>query len=82
MNAVAIQYIWQAIQDSERSDDLSFIDTLKQSLMPRADRIDRPSASNRAPMTMATEPLRAQQDTLRTPHDTLRTLTLPRLSQP
>ncbi len=28
MNAVAIQYIWQAIQESERSDDLSFIDAL------------------------------------------------------
>ena len=48
MNAAAIQYIWQAIQDSERSDDLSFIDALKRSLMPRpdrADRSDRPGAA-------------------------------------
>jgi len=75
MNAAAIQYIWQAIRESERSDDLSFIDTLKQSLMPRPDRPDRSGASNRAPMTTATEPLRAQ-------HDALRTLTLPLLSRP
>ena len=72
MNAVAIQYIWQAIRESERSDDLSFIDTLKQSLMPRP---DRPGVANRAPITTATEPLRAQ-------HDALRTLTLPLLSRP
>jgi hypothetical protein len=26
MNAVAIQYIWQAIQESERSDELQFMD--------------------------------------------------------
>jgi hypothetical protein len=25
MNAVAIQYIWQAIQESERSDELQFM---------------------------------------------------------
>jgi hypothetical protein len=30
MNAVAIQYIWQAIQESERSDDLPFIDALNR----------------------------------------------------
>jgi hypothetical protein len=55
MNPVAIQYIWQAIQDSERSDDLSFIDALKRSLMPQP---DRPGAVDRAPITAATEPLR------------------------
>ena len=69
MNAAAIQSIWQAIQDSERSDDLSFIDTLKQSLMPRPDRIDRPDRPVRLDRSdAATEPFR--------------TLTLPRLSQP
>jgi hypothetical protein len=66
MNPVAIQYIWQAIQDSERSDDLSFIDALKRSLMPQS---DRPGAVDRTPIAAATiEPLR--------------TVTLPLLSRP
>ena len=26
MNAVAMQYIWQAIQESERSDEIQFMD--------------------------------------------------------
>jgi hypothetical protein len=66
MNAVAIQHIWQAIQDSERSDDLSFIDALKRSLMPQP---DRAGATDRVPITTAaTEPLR--------------TATLPLLSRP
>ena len=38
MNAVAIQHIWQAIQESERSDDLPFIDALKRLTQPRSDR--------------------------------------------
>jgi hypothetical protein len=28
MNATAIEYIWKAIQESERSDDLPFIDAM------------------------------------------------------
>jgi hypothetical protein len=50
MNPVAIQYIWQAIQDSERSDDLTFIDALRHSLRLQ------PGA--------ATEPLRTPGSTL------------------
>ena len=78
MNATAIQYIWQAIRESERSDDLSFIDTLKQSLMPQPDRSDRPDRSgvaDRMPITtVAIEPRQMQQDTLPT-------VTLPLLSR-
>jgi hypothetical protein len=51
MNAVAIPTIWQAIQDSERSDDLPFIDALERSLLPRP---DRPDAADRVPITAAT----------------------------
>jgi hypothetical protein len=53
MNPVAIQYIWQAIQDSERSDDLPFIDSLIRSLRPQ---LDRSGAANREPIMAATEP--------------------------
>jgi hypothetical protein len=38
MNAVAIQYIWQAIRESEQSDDLSFIDARNRSTRQRIDR--------------------------------------------
>jgi hypothetical protein len=67
MNAAAIQTIWQAILDSERSDDLSFIDALKRSLMARPDRSDRPGAT--------TEPLR-------TPDGYMPSVTLPLLARP
>ena len=49
MNAVAIQSIWQAIQESERSDDLSFIDALTRLTQPQPDRSSAPGAANRAP---------------------------------
>ena len=55
MNAAAIQYIWQAIRESERSDDLSFIDTLDRLSQPRP---DRPGVLDRENMTTAAEPLR------------------------
>jgi len=55
MNPNVIRYICQAIQDSERSDDLPFIDTQRRSLLPRLDRL---GASHRTPLTAATEPLR------------------------
>jgi hypothetical protein len=75
MNAAVNQYIWQAIQDSERSDDLSFIDALKRSSMPQPDRIDRPGATNRAPITTAaTAPSQ-------THGGSLPTMTSPSLSQ-
>jgi hypothetical protein len=72
MNATAIQYIWQAIRESERSDDLSFIDTLDRlsQLQP-----DRPGALDRENITTAAEPLR-------THGGSLPTVTLPLLSQP
>jgi hypothetical protein len=73
MNAAAIQTIWQAIRESERSDDLSFIDTLNRLSQPRP---DRPGALDRAPITTAaTEPLWVE-------HDTLPTVTLPLLARP
>jgi hypothetical protein len=54
MNPVAIQYIWQAIRESERSDDLPFLDALRRPLMPQP---DRPGAANRVLITTAaTEP--------------------------
>ncbi len=39
MNPVAIQTIWQAIQESERSDDLSFIDALTRWMRRPPDRM-------------------------------------------
>jgi len=66
MNKVAIQYIWQAIQESEQSDDLPFIDALRRSLRPWP---DRPGAADRAPITTAAT-------------ESLRTVTLPLLSRP
>ena len=33
-HADAIQYIWEAIQESERSDDLLFIDALARGMLP------------------------------------------------
>jgi len=66
MNAVAIQYIWQAIQESERSDDLPFIDALKRLTQPRS---DRSSAIGRTSITTAGTEL-------------LRTVTLPLLPRP
>jgi hypothetical protein len=53
MNAAAIQTIWQAIRESERSDDLSFIDALKRSLMPRADRAPIAAAATTDPLPTA-----------------------------
>ena len=73
MNAVAIQYIWQAIRESERSDDLSSIDALTRSTQPQP---DRSSAPGRASITATvTEPRRTYSDSLPT-------VTLPLLAQP
>ena len=66
MNPVAIQAIWQAIQDSERSDDLPFIDTLNRLVQPRP---DRSGATDQALITVAA--IEAQW-----------TVTLPLLSRP
>ena len=51
MTTAAIEYIWQAIQASERSDDLSFIDTLNRLAQPRP---DRSGATDHASITAAT----------------------------
>jgi hypothetical protein len=73
MNAVAIQYIWQAIRESERSDDLSFIDALTRLTQARPDWLDAPS---RASITATvTEPRRTYSDSLPT-------VTLPLLARP
>ena len=42
MNPVAIQSIWQAIRESERSDDLSSIDALNRLTQPQPDRSSAP----------------------------------------
>lgn len=62
MNAVAIQYIWQAIQESERSDDLPFINTLNRLSQHRTDQ----SGAMRRESIMAavTEPHRLNSDSL------------------
>ena len=41
MNAVAIQHIWQAIQESERSDELQFMDD-EMLIMTAATRVVQP----------------------------------------
>ena len=41
MNAVAIQHIWQAIQESERSDELHFMDH-EMLIMTAATRVVQP----------------------------------------
>ena len=41
MNAVAIQHIWQAIQESERSDELQFMDD-EMLIMTAATRVAQP----------------------------------------
>ena len=66
MNAVAIQYIWQAIQESERSDDLPFIDAMaRKMLSARSDALSResitavvaePLPTNSAPLPTVTWP--------------------------
>ena len=73
MNAVAIQYIWQAIRESERSDDLSSIDALTRLTQPQPDRC---SAPGRASITAtAIEPRGTYSDSLPT-------VTLPLLARP
>ena len=62
MNAVAIEYIWQAIQESERSDDLPFIDALTRRIPPaRSDVV-----SHELIMAVAADPLPANSDPLPT----------------
>ena len=73
MNAVAIQYIWQAIQESEQSDDLPFIDALNRSSQQRP---DGSGAIGRESITAAASKL------LRTHSDSLLMVTLPPLSRP
>ena len=64
MNADAIQYIWQAILESERSDDLPFIDALNRLSQPRS---DRPGAIGRESITAAvTEPHLVNSNSLST----------------
>jgi hypothetical protein len=62
MNAIAIQYIWQAIQESERSDDLPFIDALTRRMPPaRSDALSRESIT-----AVVADPLPTNSDPLPT----------------
>ena len=61
MNADAIQYIWQAILESERSDDLPFIDALNRLSPPQSGAIGRESIT-----AAVTEPYRVNNDSLST----------------
>ena len=62
MNAVAIQYIWQAIQESERSDDLPFIDAMARWMSPaRSDKPGRESIT-----AVVADPLQTNSDPLPT----------------
>lgn len=71
MNTVAIQYIWQAIQESERSDDLAFIDALTRRMPPaRSEVLSRESMAA------------AVVDLLQTSSDTLPIVTLPLVRGP
>lgn len=47
MNAAAIDYVWKAIQESERSDDLAFLDALARRMPPA-----RSAAPGREPVTV------------------------------
>jgi len=69
VNTVAIQYIWQAIQESERSDDLPFIDVRNHLTQQRLDRFAAPDRGSIAAVTI---------DPLRTRSDSLPTVTWPR----
>ncbi len=69
MNAAAIDYVWKAIQESERSDELQFKDD--EMLITAAahgsapSRPDQSSAVSRAPIAEATiSPKRADNDSL------------------
>ena len=60
MNATAIEYIWKAIQESERSDDLTFIDAMARKMPPA--RLDMP---RRESITAAgADPLQTNSDSL------------------
>jgi hypothetical protein len=60
MNPVAIQYIWQAIQKSERSDDLPFIDALVRRVpSARSEETDRVSIT-----AVVADPLHVNDDSL------------------
>lgn len=59
MNAVAIQYIWQAILESERSDDLPFIDALKRLSQPQSDQSGAPRCASIATATLELRPTAA-----------------------
>ena len=72
MNATAIEYIWQAIQESERSDELPFMDALTRLSQPHP---DRPGAI-RASMTAAVA------KSLQANSNSLPTVTSPVLSRP
>ena len=62
MTTAAIEYIWQAILESERSDDLAFIDALARRMPPaRSDVI-----SHELIMAVAADPLPANSDPLPT----------------
>lgn len=53
MTTAAIEYIWQAILESERSDDLAFLDALAGRMPPA-----RSAAPDREPVTaIAADPL-------------------------
>jgi hypothetical protein len=60
MTTAAIEYIWQAIQESERSDDLPFIDAMARRM---------PSARSNTPgresiMAVGADPLQTNSDPL------------------
>ena len=66
MNATAIEYIWNAIRESERSDDLTFIDAMARKMPPA--RSDMPGRESITAVVA---------DTLQTNSDPLPTVTWP-----
>jgi hypothetical protein len=62
MTTAAIEYIWQATQESERSDDLPFIDAMARKMLSA-----RSDALSREPVTaVAADPLPTNSDLLPT----------------
>ena len=62
MTTAAIEYIWQAILESERSDDLPFIDAMaRKMLSARSDALSRESIT-----AVVADPLPTNSDPLPT----------------
>jgi hypothetical protein len=60
MTTAAIEYIWKAIQESERSDDLSFIDAMARKMLPaRSDTLGRESTTE-----VVADPLQTNSNSL------------------